>query len=223
MLMVGCRVLESQALRAGLGCWRVDADSWVPPAGCCCAVGAGRFKQLKFKCWVGSGCWKCLGTPGVLQLQQDRGYGILGTPISPHPLSHSLSRSSTRTCSLTAQGHCQPLMPKAGGQGTASRSVSSGGLVLAGVIATAPCPLLFSMQVGRVSLHPAWRSTETFTSPIIAGTGPTSTGHSDGDTGHTDGDTGHTDGDTGHTDGDTGHTDADQSVSNGALEKCTEC
>ncbi|NXH01735.1 CORO7 protein, partial [Loxia leucoptera] len=38
-----------------------------------------------------------------------------------------------------------------------------------------------SQQVGRVSLHPARRPTETFTSPIIAGTGPTDT-----DTGHTD-------------------------------------
>ncbi|NWZ70715.1 CORO7 protein, partial [Acrocephalus arundinaceus] len=43
-----------------------------------------------------------------------------------------------------------------------------------------------SQQVGRVSLHPARRPTETFTSPIIAGTGPTNTGHSD--TGHTDAD-----------------------------------
>ncbi|NXV04473.1 CORO7 protein, partial [Cettia cetti] len=59
-----------------------------------------------------------------------------------------------------------------------------------------------SQQVGRVSLHPARRPRETFTSPIIAGTGPTNTGHTDSDTGHTDGDTGHTDGDTGHTDAD---------------------
>ncbi|NXM93020.1 CORO7 protein, partial [Sylvia borin] len=52
-----------------------------------------------------------------------------------------------------------------------------------------------SQQVGRVSLHPARRCTKTFTSPIIAGTGPTNTGHTDGVTGHTDGDTGHTDAD----------------------------
>ncbi|RLV71539.1 hypothetical protein DV515_00017345 [Chloebia gouldiae] len=42
--------------------------------------------------------------------------------------------------------------------------------------------------VGRVSLHPARRPTETFTSPIIAGTGPTNTSHTDTDTGHTDAD-----------------------------------
>lgn len=96
VLLVGHRVwvldLGSWALRAGLGCWRVDADSWVPPAGCCCALGAGHFKQLKFGCWVvRSGCWKCLGCPEVPQLQQDRGCGILGTPISPHsPLPQSV-------------------------------------------------------------------------------------------------------------------------------------
>ncbi|XP_030814249.1 coronin-7-like [Camarhynchus parvulus] len=52
-----------------------------------------------------------------------------------------------------------------------------------------------SQQVGRVSLHPARRPTETFTSPIIAGTVPTNTGHTDTDTGHIDTDTGHTDAD----------------------------
>uniref|UniRef100_A0A8C5JRY1 Coronin n=1 Tax=Junco hyemalis TaxID=40217 RepID=A0A8C5JRY1_JUNHY len=52
-----------------------------------------------------------------------------------------------------------------------------------------------SQQVGRVSLHPARRPTETFTSPIIAGTVPTNAGHTDTDTGHTDIDTGHTDAD----------------------------
>ncbi|NWT20753.1 CORO7 protein, partial [Vireo altiloquus] len=56
-----------------------------------------------------------------------------------------------------------------------------------------------SQQVSRVSLHPARRPTETFTSPIIAGTGPTNSGHTDTDTGHTD----------------TGHTDADQSEASG--------
>ncbi|NWW31320.1 CORO7 protein, partial [Panurus biarmicus] len=45
-----------------------------------------------------------------------------------------------------------------------------------------------SQQVGRVSLHPARRPTEIFTSPIIAGTGSTNTGHTDADTGHTDAD-----------------------------------
>ncbi|XP_062359401.1 coronin-7 isoform X2 [Cinclus cinclus] len=43
-----------------------------------------------------------------------------------------------------------------------------------------------SQQVGRVSLHPARRPTETFTSPIIAGTGPTNASHTDTDTGHAD-------------------------------------
>ncbi|NXU39068.1 CORO7 protein, partial [Drymodes brunneopygia] len=46
-----------------------------------------------------------------------------------------------------------------------------------------------SQQVGRVSLHPARRPTETFTSPIIAGTGPTNTGHTDTGAGHTDANT----------------------------------
>ncbi|XP_066054556.1 coronin-7 isoform X2 [Chamaea fasciata] len=52
-----------------------------------------------------------------------------------------------------------------------------------------------SQQVGRVSLHPARRPTETFTSSIIAGTGPANTGHTNTDAGHTDGDAGHTDAD----------------------------
>ncbi|NXG20043.1 CORO7 protein, partial [Grallaria varia] len=56
-----------------------------------------------------------------------------------------------------------------------------------------------SQQVGRVSLHPGRRPTETFTSPVIAFTCHTDTG-----TGHTD---------TGHTD--TGHADTDRSVSTG--------
>ncbi|NXS14067.1 CORO7 protein, partial [Neodrepanis coruscans] len=55
-----------------------------------------------------------------------------------------------------------------------------------------------SQQVGRVSLHPARRPTETFTSPVIASIR------------HTDTNTGHTNPDTGHTNTDTGHTDADQ-------------
>ncbi|NXY22631.1 CORO7 protein, partial [Atrichornis clamosus] len=52
-----------------------------------------------------------------------------------------------------------------------------------------------SQQVGRVSLHPARRPTETFTSPVIAGTDSHPTHHTDTDTGHTDTDTGHTDAD----------------------------
>ncbi|NWR48629.1 CORO7 protein, partial [Regulus satrapa] len=63
------------------------------------------------------------------------------------------------------------------------------GAVLAGGTATAPCPPLCLVQVGTVSLHPARRPTEIFTSPIIAGTGPTTdAGHTDADTGHTDAD-----------------------------------
>lgn len=100
---------------------------------------------------------------------------------------------------------CTGMLPATDAQGwwagdSQQVGVIRGG-VLAGGIATVPCPPLCSMQVGRVSLHPARRPTETFTSPIIAGTGPTSTGHTD---------TG-----TSHTDADTGHTDADQSVSTG--------
>ncbi|NWV73571.1 CORO7 protein, partial [Dasyornis broadbenti] len=60
-----------------------------------------------------------------------------------------------------------------------------------------------SQQVARVSLHPARRPTETFISPIIAGTRQPAPG------------TGHSDTDTGHTNTSTGHTDADQSVSMG--------
>ncbi|NXS25118.1 CORO7 protein, partial [Mystacornis crossleyi] len=52
-----------------------------------------------------------------------------------------------------------------------------------------------SQQVVRVSLHPARRPTETYTSPIIAGTGHTDTSHMDTGTGHTHTDTGHTDAD----------------------------
>ncbi|NXX30297.1 CORO7 protein, partial [Nicator chloris] len=59
-----------------------------------------------------------------------------------------------------------------------------------------------SQQVGRVSLHPARRPTETFTSPIIAGSRPTNNGHTDTDIGHTDANSGHTNADIGHTDAD---------------------
>ncbi|KAJ7413178.1 coronin-7-like protein [Willisornis vidua] len=62
--------------------------------------------------------------------------------------------------------------------------------------ALVPVSYLVPRKVGRVSLHPARRSTETFTSPVIASTC-------------------HTDTSTGHTDTDTGHTDADQSEASG--------
>ncbi|NXU92717.1 CORO7 protein, partial [Xiphorhynchus elegans] len=64
-----------------------------------------------------------------------------------------------------------------------------------------PCPPLRLVQVGRVSLHPARRPTETFTSPVIAFTCHTGTS------------SGHTDTNSGHTDTDTGHTDTDRSAS----------
>ncbi|XP_027588563.2 coronin-7-like isoform X1 [Pipra filicauda] len=78
-----------------------------------------------------------------------------------------------------------------------------------------------NQQVGRVSLHPARRSTETFTSPVIAFTHHTNAGHTDTDVGHTN--IGHTDTDIGHTNightnighTDIGHTDADRSEASG--------
>ncbi|XP_032559819.1 coronin-7-like isoform X4 [Chiroxiphia lanceolata] len=60
-----------------------------------------------------------------------------------------------------------------------------------------------NQQVARVSLHPARRSTETFTSPVIAFTHHTNAGHTDTNT------------DIGHTDIDIGHTDADRSEASG--------
>lgn len=180
----------------------MDADSWVPPAGCCCAVGAGHFKKLKFGCWlVGSGCWKCLGVSrGAPAVAGQRLWDFGNTHLAPSPLPQSVQEFHEDLFP-----DCMGTLPATNAQGwwagdSQQVSVIRGG-VLAGGTATAPCPPLCSMQVGRVSLHPARRPTETFTSPIIAGTSPTSTGHTDTDTGHTD--------------ADTGHTDADQSVSMG--------
>ncbi|NXA63771.1 CORO7 protein, partial [Mohoua ochrocephala] len=128
------------------------------------------------------------------------------------PVSFLVPRKSVQEFHEDLFPDCTGMLPATDAQGwwagdSQQVSVIRGG-VLAGGIASAPCPPLCSMQVGRVSLHPARRPTEIFTSPIIAGTGPANTGHTD--TGHTNGDTGHTDGDTGHTDGNPGYTDADQ-------------
>ncbi|NXD95012.1 CORO7 protein, partial [Chaetorhynchus papuensis] len=122
------------------------------------------------------------------------------------PVSFLVPRKSVQEFHEDLFPDCTGTLPATDAQGwwagdSQQVSVIRGG-VLAGGTATAPCPPLCSMQVGRVSLHPARRPTESFTSPIIAGTGPTSTGHTDTDTGHTDTDTGHTDTDTGHTDAD---------------------
>ncbi|NXY57589.1 CORO7 protein, partial [Callaeas wilsoni] len=121
------------------------------------------------------------------------------------PVSYLVPRKSVQEFHEDLFPSCTGMLPATDAQGwwagnSEQVSVIRGG-VLAGGIATAPCPPLCSMQVARVSLHPARRPTETFTSPIIAGTGPT--------------DTGHTDTDTGHIDTDTGHTDADQSEASG--------
>ncbi|NWW16626.1 CORO7 protein, partial [Falcunculus frontatus] len=114
------------------------------------------------------------------------------------PVSYLVPRKSVQEFHKDLFPDCTGTLPATDAQGwwagdSQQVSVIRGG-VLAGGTATAPCPLLCSMQVGRVSLHPARRPTETFTSPIIAGTSHTSTGHTD----------------TGHTSADTSHTDADQ-------------
>ncbi|NWW03337.1 CORO7 protein, partial [Oreocharis arfaki] len=115
------------------------------------------------------------------------------------PVSFLVPRKSVQEFHEDLFPDCMGTLPATDAQGwwagdSQQVSVIRGG-VLAAATATALCPPLCSMQVGRVSLHPARRPTETFTSPIIAGTGPTSTGHTDTDTGHTDADTGHTDAD----------------------------
>ncbi|NXC60406.1 CORO7 protein, partial [Aleadryas rufinucha] len=114
------------------------------------------------------------------------------------PVSYLVPRKSVQEFHEDLFPDCTGTLPATDAQGwwagdSQQVRVIQGG-VLADSIATAPCPPLCSMQVGRVSLHPARRPMETFTSPIIAGTGHTSTGHTD----------------TGHTDADISHTDADQ-------------
>ncbi|NXC86981.1 CORO7 protein, partial [Cercotrichas coryphoeus] len=113
------------------------------------------------------------------------------------PVSYLVPRKSVQEFHEDLFPDCTGTLPATDAQGWwagDSQQVSViQGSVLGGGIATAPCSPLCSVQVGRVSLHPARRSTETFTSPIIAGTGPLDTSHTDIDTGHTDADTGHTD------------------------------
>ncbi|NWS98678.1 CORO7 protein, partial [Mionectes macconnelli] len=112
------------------------------------------------------GVWGCAG---VSQMQQDRGCGTSGTPTLSHPFSQSV------------QDFHEDLFPDCTGTLPATNAQAwwAGN----------------NQQVGRVSLHPARRSTETFTSPVIAFTHHTDAGHTD----------------TGHTEADIGHTDADQS------------
>ncbi|NWZ90373.1 CORO7 protein, partial [Nesospiza acunhae] len=115
------------------------------------------------------------------------------------PISYLVPRKSVQEFHEDLFPECTGMLPATDAQGwwagdSQQVSVIWGG-VLAGGIATAPCSPLCSVQVGRVSLHPARRPTETFTSPIIAGTGHPNAGHTDTDTGHADTDTGHTDAD----------------------------
>ncbi|NWR20510.1 CORO7 protein, partial [Emberiza fucata] len=113
------------------------------------------------------------------------------------PVSYLVPRKSVQEFHEDLFPDCTGMLPATDAQGwwagdSQQVSVNRRG-VLAGGIATAPCSLLCSVQVGRVSLHPARRPTETFTSPIIAGTVPTNAGHTGTNAGHTDIDTGHTD------------------------------
>ncbi|NWI39555.1 CORO7 protein, partial [Picathartes gymnocephalus] len=115
------------------------------------------------------------------------------------PVSYLVPRKSVQEFHEDLFPDCTGMLPATDAQGwwagdSQQVSIIQGG-VLAGGIATAPCPPLCSMQVGRVSLHPARRPTETFRSPIIAGTGPTNTGHTNTSTSHADTDTSHTDAD----------------------------
>lgn len=108
-----------------------------------------------------------------------------------------------RICSLTVPGCCQPPAPRPGGQGTASRSVSPGGCPRQWHCQGLPLPPAHRsarQQVGRVSLHPARRPTETFTSPVIACTQLQAANTSN-----------------------TGPTDADRSVSMGCWGACQGC
>ncbi|NWY31391.1 CORO7 protein, partial [Pheucticus melanocephalus] len=106
------------------------------------------------------------------------------------PVSYLVPRKSVQEFHEDLFPDCTGMQPATDAQGwwagdSQQVSVIWGG-VLAGGIATAPCSPLCLVQVGRVSLHPARRPTETFTSPIIAGTVPTNASHTDTDTGHTD-------------------------------------
>ncbi|NWR30864.1 CORO7 protein, partial [Tachuris rubrigastra] len=132
------------------------------------------------------------------------------------PVSYVVPRKSVQDFHEDLFPDCTGTLPATNAQawwaGNNQQVSVTRGCVLAGGIATAPCPPLCLVQVGKVSLHPARRSTETFTSPVIAFTRHTNTGHTN--TGHTNispTDIGHTD--IGHTDTNIGHIDADQSAS----------
>lgn len=137
-----------------------------------CAASVDRAPQTQgLRCHGVPGGAQACPSPGGASWQQDTGCGVMGTPSPPCPLSHSLSRTSMRICSLTAPGCCQPLAPRPGGRGTASRSVSLRGVSSPVAFLGLPLPLAYHcarQQVRRVSLHPARRPNETFTSPIIA-------------------------------------------------------
>lgn len=122
---------------------------------------------LKHGCWVlEGGRWVLFGRLALPAGSEDS-----GASTSPRPLSRSPCRTSTRISSPTVLGRCQPPAPRPGGQVTASRWVSPRGCPpqwhYQG-LCPAHCSALW--QVRRVSLHPARRPTETFTSPVIAGT-----------------------------------------------------
>ncbi|NWS17077.1 CORO7 protein, partial [Pachyramphus minor] len=101
------------------------------------------------------------------------------------PVSYVVPRKSVQDFHEDLFPDCTGTLPATNAQawweGNNQQVSVTWGCVLAGGIATAPCPLLCLVQVGRVSLHPARRSTETFTSPVIA-----FTHHTDTDIGHTD-------------------------------------
>ncbi|NWQ71022.1 CORO7 protein, partial [Neopipo cinnamomea] len=127
------------------------------------------------------------------------------------PVSYVVPRKSVQDFHEDLFPDCTGTLPATNAQawwaGNNQQVSVTRGCVLAGGIATAPCPPLCLVQVGRVSLHPARRSTETFTSPVITFTCHTNAAHID--IGHTDANIGHTD--ISHTD--IGHTDTDQSAS----------
>ncbi|NXL96411.1 CORO7 protein, partial [Tyrannus savana] len=124
------------------------------------------------------------------------------------PVSYVVPRKSVQDFHEDLFPDCTGTLPATDAQawwaGNNQQVSVTRGCVLAGGVATAPCPPLCPLQVGRVSLHPARRSTETFTSPVIAFTHHTNASHTDID---------HTSADMGHTDTDIDHTDADRSAS----------
>ncbi|NXH37789.1 CORO7 protein, partial [Dicaeum eximium] len=108
------------------------------------------------------------------------------------PVSYLVPRKSVQEFHEDLFPDCTGMLPATNAQGWWAGDNQQVGVIrggaLAGGIATIPCSPLCLVQVGRVSLHPARRPKETFTSPIIAGPGPTNAGHTDTDTGHIDAD-----------------------------------